>query len=107
MNSTDLKFDLSKSNINNNEKEKLLQLLHKYENVFATGLSNIGKTAGHKHTIHTYPDATPVRRPFYRTGPAEKIEIERQTKELLDHKLIDQKNLSWHIAQRYPHTKFH
>jgi hypothetical protein len=92
----DFKFDLSKSPINDTEKARLLKLLQKHKKAFATDLTNIGKAKGYEHKIDTYPDATPVTLPFYRTGPAEKAEIERQTNLLLEHDLIQPTASHWH-----------
>jgi hypothetical protein len=95
---TDAKFefDLSKSNINDAQKAQLLKLLDKHKKAFATDLTNIGKAKGYEHRIETYPDATPVHLPFYRNGPTQKTEIERQTEELLKHDLIEPTASHWH-----------
>jgi hypothetical protein len=73
-----------------------LKLLEKHSHAFATDLTNIGKAKGYQqHWIETYPNATPVRLPFHRTGPVQKTEIERQTGKLLNYDLIEPTASHW------------
>ena len=89
-----LGVDLSHSNLSEEQKRKLLVLIGKNRDVFATCTAELGHTDLHPHKIITQ-DVPPVRRPQYRTTPEQKAEIERQTKELEEHGIISRSNTLW------------
>ena len=93
---TPLHFDLSESDLNENQKENLQTFLNDHRDVFATNLSELGKTVGrYGHKIDTL-DAPPVRMPFYRQPPHLQKEIDRQVQELLDNDIIEESNSEYH-----------
>ena len=91
-----LDFDLSSSDLTKAEKESLKSFLNNYMDVFATDLSELGKTLGRfSHKIETY-DAPPVRMPFYRQPPHMQKEIDKQVQDLLDNDIIEESNSEYH-----------
>ena len=86
-----LGVDLSHSSLSEEQKKKLLVLIGKNRDVFATCTAELGHTDLHPHKIVTQ-DVPPVRMPQYRTTPEQKAEIERQTKELEEHGIISRSN---------------
>ena len=86
--STKCTFDISNSNLSKHECSQLEQFLLKNSDVFSDSLNNIGKTNVFKHRIDTIPGAKPVHMNYYRQGPRQKAEIEKQTKEMLEPGII-------------------
>ena len=85
---SDIKFDLGKSELNEEQKEILTQFLIRNMDVFATNLQELGKTSLYKHTIDT-GDSKPIKCSPYRTSPAAKQEIQRQIDEMLKNDIIE------------------
>ena len=92
----DVKFHISNENLTKEQCFKLEQFLLKNKDVFSTSFATLGKTNIFKHKIETEPSAKPVHMNHYRTGPIQKAEIERQTKEMLEHGIITQSSSIWH-----------
>ncbi|KAL5009348.1 hypothetical protein ScPMuIL_014929, partial [Solemya velum] len=88
-------FDLSQSDLNQEQKQKLLILLDKYREVFAVNLAELGKSKMMAHKIDT-GDAPPVRVPFYHQPPKIQKEINQTVEELLKHDIIEESNSSYH-----------
>lgn len=86
--------DLSHSSLSEEQKQRLLVLIGKNRDVFATCTAELGHTDLFPHKIDT-GDAPPVCRPQYRTSPEQKEEIERQTKELEEHGVISKSTTLW------------
>ena len=86
--------DLSHSTLSEEQKNRLLVLIGKNRDVFATCTAELGHTDLYPHKIITQ-DVPPVRRPQYRTTPEQKAEIERQTQELEEHGIISKSNTLW------------
>ena len=89
-------FHISNANLTSVQPVKLEQFLSKNRDVFSTSLETLGKTDIFMHKIETEPGAKPVHMNHYRTGPVQKAEIERQTKEMLDCGIISQSSSVWH-----------
>lgn len=89
-----LGIDLTNSNINEQEKHKLMVFIGKNRDVFATDTSELGHTQYYPHKIDT-GDAAPVRRRPYRVSPEQRLEIERQTDDLEKHGVISKSNSLW------------
>ena len=87
-NKTNLKFDLSKADLTDQQKQQLNIFLNKNRDVFATSLEELGKTNVYKHKINT-GNAPPVKSRPYRTSPAAKQEIQKQVGELLKYDIIE------------------
>ena len=84
---SDIKFDLGKSEINEEQIEILNKFLNQNRDVFATNLQELGKTCLYKHTIDT-GDSKPIKCRLYRTSPAAKQEIQRQIDDMLKNDII-------------------
>ncbi|KAK3100025.1 hypothetical protein FSP39_013636 [Pinctada imbricata] len=91
-----LDFDLSDSDLTNEQKEDLLRFLTQYKDVFSTDLSQIGKTSLYKHKIDTVPGSKPVRKQFYRTSPVASQVIREHVNEMLQNDIIQPSNSEWH-----------
>ncbi|CAC5368923.1 unnamed protein product [Mytilus coruscus] len=85
---SDLKFDLSESDLTDIEKQKMQKFLNENKQSFATDMTELGKTPLHKHKIVTVPDARPVRRNPYRQSPQVRRETENQIMELLKNQIL-------------------
>lgn len=94
----DLDFDLSNSNLTQEQKHQLNVFLKNYRDVFANSLSELGVTDVYSHKIETVPDARPVRMPFYKTSPPIQKEIQKQVDEMLENGIIVPSNSDWHSA---------
>ena len=93
---TPIDFDLTQSDLTKPQKEKLHNFLNDHRDIFATNLSELGRTVGHvAHKIITN-DAPPVRMPFYRQPPHLQKEIDRQVQELLENDIIEESNSEYH-----------
>ena len=90
-----INFNLDNCAINSTEKQILGRFLNKNKDLFATELSEIGKTDKLTHKIETFPGAKPVHMRFYRQDPIKKAEIEKQTNEMLDANLIKRSTSEW------------
>jgi len=88
-------FNISNSNLTPEQCSKLNQFLSRNSDVFSNSLSTIGKTNMFTHRIETEPGAKPVHRNHYRQAPVQRVEIERQTKEMLEQGIISQSSSVW------------
>ena len=69
---------------------ELKRVLHEFEDVFADELpDNLPPEREVAHTIDLEPGATPPHRAMYRLSYSEKLEVERQIRELLEKGLIE------------------
>ena len=84
-----IKFDLSQSELNHQQKQKLQTILSKNRDVFATNLSEMGHTTLLKHEILT-ENSPPVQCRPYGTSPKMKAEIDRQLDEMLKYGIIEE-----------------
>ena len=84
-----IKFDLSHSELNHQQKQKLQPFLNKNRDVFATNLSEMGHTTLLKYEILT-GNSPPVQCRPYQTSPKMKAEIERQFDEMLKYGIIEE-----------------
>ena len=92
-----INFDLSQSDLNDQQKQKLRDFLDDHRDIFANSISELGKTVNRfAHRIETDPNASPVRMPFYRQPPHLQKEIDRQVQELLDNDIIEESNSEYH-----------
>ena len=84
----EIKFNFTNKNLSEKENEQLQNFLIQNKNVFSTSLANIGKTNLYQHRIETFPNAPPVRRPFYRQPPHLKAETDRQVNDMLQQRIL-------------------
>lgn len=87
-------FDLSQSNLTLPQQEQLLDLLSKYQDVFAPTASHLGRTGEVQHTIDT-GDAPPIRLRPYRTSPGQREEIDTQIADMLSQNIIQESVSPW------------
>lgn len=92
--SSELSFDLSQSDLSDNQRGILRTFLNQNKNVFANDLSELGHTEVAYHSIDT-ADASPMRQRFYRQSPEVKAETERQIQEMLDNHIITESYSMW------------
>ena len=88
----ELSFNISNSNLSEDEKITLKKFLLQNKDVFSSSLADIGKSHLYQHRIETFPDSPPVRTQFYRQPPHLKAETDRQVNEMLEHGIIQQSN---------------
>lgn len=80
--------------LNPDEREKLLQVITKHENVFFMKGTHLSFTSAIKHSIKTKDDL-PVHAKSYRYPFCHKEEIQRQISELLDQGIIQHSISPW------------
>ena len=93
--SSKFSFDLENSDLNGDQKEKLLLLLRANSDVFSEGLHDLGKTHLVTHVVDT-GDAPPVKLPHYKQTPEMRRETQRIVDELKQHGTVKDSNSSWH-----------
>ena len=74
----DLNIDLSNSDLDEHQKQRLLQFIARNRKVFANNLSELGSTSVYKHKIETTDDI-PVRSRHYRMSKEMKDLVENNT----------------------------
>lgn len=90
----EIEFDLSDSDLTEEQKKLLTLFLNRNRSVFAKDLSELGQTHLYQHTIET-GDAPPVRKRFYRQTPPVFHEINRQLDQMLKHGIIEESTSEW------------
>ena len=90
----ELNIDLSKSDLNAVQKDKLLEFIGKNRKVFAADLSELGSTSVYKHRIETIDDV-PVHSRHYRLSKEMKDLVEKEIDEMLKHKIIEPSTTEW------------
>ena len=80
--------------LSDEQKSKLLDLIGRNRDVFATKISELGKTNVHTHRIET-GDAMPVRKRPYRTSPKIEAEINKQIGEMSSSGIIEPSTSMW------------
>ena len=91
-----ISFDLSKSDLNDRQKQSLTKLLEQNKDLFSPSLQNLGKTDLYHHVIETEPGKGPVRLPFYRQPPHIRAETDRLVNEMLEQGIVEPSNSIWH-----------
>ena len=91
---SDLKIDLTNSDLNEDDKNKLIVFLAQNKDMFATEMSQLGVTDLITHHIDT-GSSKPVKQRPYRTSPLMNSEIEKQINEMLKHKVIAPSTSPW------------
>ncbi|MEW8546932.1 MAG: hypothetical protein AB2693_25745, partial [Candidatus Thiodiazotropha sp.] len=91
----DIDFDLSDSDLSEPQKTQLRSFLYKNQDLFSTGLHDLGQTTLCPHEIDT-GNARPVKMPFYRQTPVMRQEIDRQVNDMLDNGIIKESHSAWH-----------
>ena len=89
-----LNIDTSSPLLTPSMKDKLLELIGKNRDVFATNLNELGKTNIHMHAIET-GDAQPVRLRPYRNSPNIERELNRQLIEMEENGIIEPSTALW------------
>ena len=76
------------------QKEKLLNLLESYLDIFSFTADKLGRSNNTFHRIDT-GDAQPIRQRAYRVSPTERDHIKAKVQELLDRNMIEPSNSPW------------
>ena len=90
----DLNIDLSNSDLDEHQKQRLLQFIARNRKVFANNLSELGSTSVYKHKIETTDDI-PVRSRHYRMSKEMKDLVENEIDQMLKHKIIEPSTTEW------------
>ena len=93
---TNISFDLSKSDLTDEQKATLTTFLEENKDLFSPSLKTLGKTDLYHHVIETEPGKGPVRMPFYRQPPHIRTEIDRQVDEMLEQGIVEPSNSIWY-----------
>ena len=84
----------STADMEGDDKDKVVDLLVKYQDVFSSSEFDIGRTTWVKHSIET-GEAPPIRQCLRRSSPEQREEVERQVQELLAKGLIQPSDSPW------------
>ena len=90
----ELNIDLEKSNLTNDQKQRLYHFLKQNRTVFATNMSELGSTNVYQHKIDTINE-TPVTSRHYRMSQEMKDLVEIEIAEMLKHKIIEPSTTEW------------
>lgn len=94
----EMKIDFSKIKINQElsikDRNNLVKLILKYVDVFQWSEFEMGNSNGTEHKINT-GDATPLRQRAYRLPQAAQEEVDRQIKQMLRSKVIEESHSPW------------
>ena len=85
-------IDLSKTDLNKNQTQRLQQLVEEYRDVFS---NKPGKTAKLKHQINIKEGTRPINAPPYRCAPNRRKIIEDNINEMLKEHIITPSNSPW------------
>jgi hypothetical protein len=77
------------------EKHKFYELLFENRDLLVKENSELPGTDLLNHEIHIAPDAVPIRQRQYKQSPKDRLEIERQTEELLKAGIVQRSNSPW------------
>ena len=91
---SNLKIDLSDSDLDDNDKNKLIIFLAQNKDMFATDMSQLGVTDLITHHIDT-GSSKPIKQRPYRTSPIMNKEIESQVHDMLENKIIAPSTSPW------------
>ena len=89
-----IEFDLSGSDLNDEQKQTLRDLVLKNRDSFFLGIHDLGKTDAFSHRIDT-EDVRPIRQAPYRTTPQTKENIDNQLDQLLEKDMITPSSSAW------------
>lgn len=92
--SNQTEFDLTNSDMTNDQKERLKKFMDNNGDIFSNDLSELGVTNCGYHEIET-EDSMPIRLPPYRAAPAIKTEIEKQVDNMKEHNIIQPSTSPW------------
>ena len=90
----DLNVDVSSDNLTTAQQNDLLELIGRNRDVFAIDTNELGSYEDYQHVIDT-GDHAPVKARFYRTSPAQKVEIEKQIEKLLEAGIVERSTSDW------------
>lgn len=88
----DSELDLTNTELNNDQKEKVRQLIKEYPDVFN---QKTGRTKKLRHQINVTPQSTPHNSPPFRYAPARKKVIEENIDDMLKEGIISPSNSPW------------
>ena len=88
-------IDLSNSQLSEQQKQQLNDLLDTYSDVFVGSDGRLGHCSKISHTITLEPNTRPVKHAPYRTGPVQTQAIEDQMDDYLIQNIISESNSPW------------
>ena len=92
---THVTFDISKTSLKGNEKEKLRSVLRKNKDAFIDSTGKLGLNTEFTHKIYLKPDATPKAIRPYRLPPNQIDEVEKMLAELQENGVIEPSESPW------------
>ena len=87
-------FKRSVEHLDEEETQKVADLLIRYQDVFSKGSHDLGCTGLVKHSIDT-GDSRPLRQPYRRLPQGQQEEADRQVKEMLEQGIIQPSSSPW------------
>ena len=87
-------YERSSQHLSKSEQQKLKIFLIEFQNVFAKGDDDLGKTGLVKHSIDT-GNGKPIRQPIRRLPIHQRAEEEKQVKEMLKKGVVERSNSPW------------
>ncbi|CAC5370038.1 Retrovirus-related Pol polyprotein from transposon 297 [Mytilus coruscus] len=91
-----IEFDLSSSDLNSEQRQKMQTFLSFYRDIFATNLSELGFTNRYKHRIEFFRDARSVKIGFYNQSPHMHKETEKHLVEMKKNNIIKELTSEYH-----------
>lgn len=87
-----LKFDLSDSDLTDNQKKQLRTLLYKYRHAFVDKYGNLGETNIMEMEINLVPGTRPHRAAPYRCSPKHREIIDQEVQKLCQQRIVEPSN---------------
>jgi hypothetical protein len=84
----ELAINLEECKLSSENKDKLKDLITEYGDIFAKNLLDLGTAKGIEHEIELIPGSQPVTQRPYRYNAADRLEIQKQTKSMLEAGII-------------------
>ena len=86
--------DGTETDLGSGEREKFIDLLCSFEDIFARSNSDLGMTSILKHSINT-GNATPVRQPVRRLPPHYRDNVRQLLGEMLENDVVEKSTSPW------------
>jgi len=87
-------IELHRNRLSNEQYTKLIALLYRNQDLFATGMTDLVGTDVLYHSIDT-GDADPVRKRAYRQSPEMMKEMKRQVGEMVEAGVVEESDSPW------------
>ncbi len=87
-------LNLNNSNLNEDQKFELQDLIFEYSDIFSTGDHDLGETGLVEHIIDT-KDSKPIYQRPYRAEHLKRVVIEKEVNKMIDNDIIEPSNSAW------------